>query len=143
MMLVTAPTAAWRAVVGRAVLAVLFTGLVGMHHIAPVADRAPSGVSQHERAVAAPVEPGAGTVAHVSTPSPPGSHEDHVVSLLHLCLAVLTAIAVLAAVLLVWRARRDHGRSSAPRRAGWPRTAPRAPPPSTSARLALLCVLRT
>lgn len=60
--------------------------------------------------------------------------------LLHLCLAVLTALVVLTAVvraLGVWRRLRPTPASSA----GRPAVGPRAPP-STSVRLAQLCVLR-
>ncbi len=113
------------------VVAGLLVGLVGMHHlaVAPAPDVAP--------------------VSHVVEDPPAGSGDpapshggEHGSGLLHLCLAVLTVIAVLIASVVVWR------RTAAGSVVRWvamsrPRTAPRAPPPTAPARLALLCVLRT
>ncbi len=114
------------------IVAGLVVGLVGMHHlaVAPSLDVAP--VSHM------PEDPPA-EVGDAAPPHDGGTHES---GLLHLCLAVLTAVAVLIASVVEWR------RSSAEpsvRRVAMPRsrTAPRAPPPTAPARLALLCVLRT
>lgn len=80
----------------------------------------------------------------VSAAPPDGSapgHHSALHDLLHLCLAVLTSLLVLAAVLLVavlgWRRPRAPG----PAESGSRTLGPHAPP-STSVRLAQLCVLR-
>lgn len=123
-----------RAFLLAVVVSALLFGLVAMHHLsiatgeAPVAAPAPMHVSDAE-----------------PLPAPGGSdhggsgHDD---GLLHLCLAILTAVAVLLVATVMWSrppARSTHPRSGA----SWMRTAPRAPPSTAPARLALLCVLRT
>ena len=116
-----------RALLFAVVVTGLLLGLVGMHHLStgPVA-------ATHMSGSAAPADP--------MGPDRPGrGHDD---GLLHLCLAVLTAVAVLVASAVAWSRLRPR---PAPRRFGASRlwTAPRAPPPTAPARLALLCVLRT
>ncbi|RTL61629.1 MAG: hypothetical protein EKK42_34605 [Pseudonocardiaceae bacterium] len=62
--------------------------------------------------------------------------------LLHLCMAVLSALTLLAAAaLLAWFLGGRTGRSDSVRGVWQPAPGPRAPPP-TSVRLAQLCVLR-
>ena len=68
--------------------------------------------------------------------SMPGLHE-----LLHLCLAVLTALIAFSAVVLLAFLAAQSGVVFALRRAERPASGPRAPPP-TGVRLAQLCVLR-
>lgn len=121
-----------RALMLAVVVAGLLVGLVGMHHlpVAPAPDVAP---------VSHVVEdPSAGS----GDPAPPHGGGDHESGLLHLCLAVLTAIAVLIAFVVGWR-RTAAGSVVRQVAMSRPRTAPRAPPPTAPARLALLCVLRT
>lgn len=121
-----------------ALVALLFVGLVGMHHLSTASVNAPG----HD--VPASLTASPSLVDHAApVPTHDRPHEDYGASLLHLCLAVLTAVAVLAAVLVAWRTRDTVRRRSARRRPGRTRTIPRAPPQSAPARLALLCVLRT
>ncbi|MFB9386932.1 DUF6153 family protein [Pseudonocardia petroleophila] len=117
-----------RAVLLGVLVAGLFVGLVGMHHLSVTPDS--TGVS----AVA--------MVESDMDPGPAHSGEDHESALLHLCLAVLTAVAVVLVSAVLWR--RSDFAPVAPRagRSGV-RPAPRAPPATSPARLALLCVLRT
>jgi hypothetical protein len=112
------------------VVAGLLVGLVGMHQlaVAPAAGAAP--VSHVTEGM--PVDPG----------GPPHGDDGHDRGLLHLCLAVLTAAAVLIVAVVLWRRGRPRSVVRRVARAR-PRTAPRAPPPTAPARLALLCVLRT
>ncbi|MCX6465169.1 MAG: DUF6153 family protein [Pseudonocardiales bacterium] len=139
-MVTTSTAALRRALLLAGLVAVLFVGLVGMHHMATGSScAAPHGGSAPSVMVAElPVADDDG--AH---PCGDRSNEGHTVSLLHLCLAVLTAIAVVAALLLAWMTRIREVRRPAEGRSAPPRTGPRAPPPSAPARLALLCVLRT
>lgn len=138
---------------GAFLLAVLVTGLllglVGMHHlsVAPLSGAPHSAASPQ---AASPSDAHGGPVAAASHPvaapldGPVPPHEDggHGSEVLHLCLAVLTALAILVVSTAVWRLPRPL---TAARRGGVSRrrTAPRAPPPRAPARLALLCVLRT
>jgi hypothetical protein len=139
MSMVTSSTPATRrAHLLAALVAVLFVGLVGMHHLSTASSDAP----RHDAAASSTAAPSA--VDHdASDQSRDRPHEGHALSLLHLCLAVLTAIAVIAAVLVAWRTGDIGERRSAKNCWSRPRTAPRAPPASAPARLALLCVLRT
>lgn len=106
----------------------LLAGLVGMHHLS--------------------VTPDAGSVAATAMsepdtkPDPAHPGEQHGSSLLHLCLAVLTAVAVLLASAVLW-GRPGRVLSTPRSRTSSSRTAPRAPPATAPARLALLCVMRT
>lgn len=111
----------------------LLAGLVGMHHLVL---GGPSGSMD----VATPAPAEAHGPAPVPSPDPHGA--DHGSSLLHLCLAVLTAVALLVVPLLVWWGRAEFGPTtrSRPVRAS---SMPRAPPVTVPVRLALLCVLRT
>lgn len=139
-MVTTSTPAARRALLLTALVAVLFVGLVGMHHLST----ASLSGARHDAPAASSMETSSPAVDHGAPErSRDQPHEDHAMSLLHLCLAVLTAIAVMAAALVAWRTRDVGGRRSARSRSGRPRTSPRAPPPSAPARLALLCVLRT
>ncbi|GAA2877527.1 hypothetical protein GCM10010472_39100 [Pseudonocardia halophobica] len=85
----------------------------------------------------APVMRGADSTVGTDRPGQHSALHD----LLHLCLAVLTALIAFAAAallaLLVGRATRRHASTTG----GRPVAGPRAPPP-TSVRLAQLCVLR-
>jgi hypothetical protein len=74
-------------------------------------------------------------------PTWPSSGHSMMHDLLHLCLAVLTALLALAAAALLAVVVARAGRSDTNRRGGRPVAGPRAPPP-TSVRLAQLCVLR-
>lgn len=113
-------------------LAVLVTGLlagmVGMHHLSVALDVPAT--------VAAPMsDPAMGS-------DPAHQSEEHGTGLLHLCLAVLTAVALLLMSAVLW-GRPDTAPVVGRGGTSNPRTAPRAPPPGAPARLALLCVLRT
>jgi len=110
------------------VLVGLFIGLVGMHHLSVTPDGA--GVS----AVAMTGSDGERGPAH--------SGDDHAAAVLHLCLAVLTAVVILMVSVVLWR--RPGIAHLMPRaHTSGVRPAPRAPPATAPARLALLCVLRT
>lgn len=113
-----------RALLLAAVVTGLLLGLVGMHHLA-----AGPAAAHMSTAAADPTGPDR---------TDPG-HDD---GLAHLCLAVLTAVAVLVVSAVSWS---RPGTAAPARRPGTSRrwTAPRAPPPTAPARLALLCVLRT
>lgn len=111
----------------------LLMGLVGMHHLSVAS----------EASTAVPAS------SHMSDPGTPSDRQEsphdgggHDSGLLHLCLAILAAVAVLVASGVLWRLSRPVTKA---RRVGTSglRTAPRAPPPTAPARLALLCVLRT
>lgn len=114
----------------------LLIGLVGMHHL--------SMSSMSESSMSAD---GAGVSAAAMAPSdmdpvPAQPDEGHGSPLLHLCLAILTAVAVLLLVAAFWR--RPGILVAAPRGgASGILPAPRAPPATAPDRLALLCVLRT
>lgn len=126
---------------GRALLLALaaialLTGMIGMHHMAVTSGETPP--------VLAWGTPATGDDENGSTPSPaPKPHDDHESGLLHLCLAVLTAMAmIIGPIVMRWRMSAVI--------APWPATPqarpaeqPRAPPPSASARLAVLGVSRT
>lgn len=143
---------------GAFLLAVVVTGLllglVGMHHLsvaphsgaslpgAPHSAASLPGTSPpdaHGGPAAAASHPAA---APLDGPVPPDDDGGHGSEVLHLCLAVLTALAILVVSTAVWWLPRPL---TAARRVGVSRrwTAPRAPPPTAPARLALLCVLRT
>ncbi|HVL85010.1 MAG TPA: hypothetical protein VM367_12090 [Pseudonocardia sp.] len=96
----------------------LLAGLVGMHH------------------VTAAGPPGVGHVATVPAPA-----EEHS-TLLHLCVAVLAAGALLVLGLLAVRTGTAHGSAAADARPCL-RASTRAPPAPVPRRLAQLCVLRT
>jgi hypothetical protein len=139
-MVTATATVARRALLLAALLAVLFIGLVGMHHLSTPTTGAP----HHDVAAASSPVAASTTFAHSAPdPAPERPHEEHAPSLLHLCLAVLTSIAAVAAVLVAWRPWDTVVRRASTSHTGRPRTVPRAPPPSAPARLALLCVLRT
>lgn len=112
---------------GLVVAGLLLVGLVAMHHVAVGA-----GATS-----AAPVPHTAGAPA-VPNASPGHDHS----TLLHLCLAVVAAGAVLlVGALVAWEARQlDPVPAGGP---GEVRPAPRAPPPAANRRLAQLCVMRT
>jgi hypothetical protein len=137
-----------RAALLAVLVGALFVGLVGMHHlmagpsVAPSSLALPSVASPAASPAAPTAAPDLGSGRHgPEQPAPPG-HGDHESSLLHLCLAVLTVVGALAAVLLLWRGGRMPSRAPGGR-SHRPRPAPRAPPPTSPERLALLCVLRT
>lgn len=115
-------------------LAVVVTGLlaalVAMHHLAV----APAG----DATVAAPIRTSDPGMPHDDPSHDGGGHD----SLLHLCLAVVVGVATLVAAAMLWPRSRPI---AATRRVVGSalRSAPRAPPPTAPARLALLCVLRT
>lgn len=119
----------------------LVLGLIGMHHVLLTGTTPQAAVVEP---VSVMTEPAGSEPGHGSTVDPPMSdrHADHLADLLHLCLAVLFgALAIVIALFLL----RDGGDgpshivgmtwSSA--------RCSRAPPPTVSRRLALLCVLRT
>lgn len=116
-----------RALLLAVVVTGLLLGLIGMHHLAggPAA-------ATHLSGPVAPADP----------MGPDGPGPGHDTGLLHLCLAILTAVAVLVVSAVAWS---RPAPATGPRRFGTSRlcTAPRAPPPTAPARLALLCVLRT
>lgn len=115
----------------------LLAGLIGMHHLS-ISDSPSGGAGLGSIAgpAAMSIEHGAGT------PVAPAPSDDHGSAVLHLCLAVLTAVAVLVLGWLLWR-RPAGGPARVVRRVDRARSAPRAPPCRASARLALLCVSRT
>lgn len=121
-----------RALMLAVVVAGLLVGLVGMHHLAvgPAPDMAPVSHTTED------------PLAGSGDPAPPHDGRTHEPGLLHLCLAILTAVVVLIASVVEWR---RSGPLCSVRRVAMarPRTAPRAPPPTAPDRLALLCVLRT
>lgn len=123
-----------RAILLAVLVGALFVGLVGMHHLTA----APPGFTSSPSMAVGHPEPGQ------DGPEQPSSsgHDHHEPSLLHLCLAVLTAVGALVVVLLLWRSDRPR-LESATEHGDRPRPSPRAPPPTSPARLALLCVLRT
>ncbi|MBW0113837.1 DUF6153 family protein [Pseudonocardia abyssalis] len=118
-----------RAIMLGVLVAGLFVGLVGMHHL--------SVMTPDSAAISAAAMAGSDM-----EPGPAHSGEDHGSASLHLCLAVLTAVAVLLVSAVLWR---RPGPARVAPRAGTSgvRPAPRAPPATAPARLALLCVLRT
>lgn len=118
---------------GVVVFGLLF-GLVAMHHLSIATGEAP---------VAVAVSMDMPDAAPPTAPDGPGHDESgHDSGLFHLCLAILTAVAVLVVSAVMWF--RPRAVSVCPRSGGsWLRTAPRAPPPTAPVRLALLCVLRT
>ena len=143
-------------------VAALLAGLIGMHHLAvgpaphgpagagaePMAGaESMAGVESMAGAPAAPVRPAEPPTPQEgphapANPDEPVGGTGHAHGLLHLCLAVLAAGAVLVVVWLLLGVRsRPAARS--PYRVVTPRTAPRAPPRGAPARLALLCVSRT
>ena len=115
------------------VVGCLLAGLIGMHHLA----------------IAVPGEPGpihvaaaAGGHDIAAQPQPaPDPHDEHGGTVLHLCLAVLTAFALLIPVLLVLL-RVPSGSIRLVTRMRGP-TNSWASQFSTSRHLAQLCVLRT
>lgn len=111
----------------------LLIGLVGMHHLS-IPPEAPA------------VVPASSHIADPDAPTrQPGSPHDgggHDSALLHLCLAILAAVALFMVSAVLWRQSPLLTTAPRPGRSGL-RTAPRAPPPTAPARLALLCVLRT
>lgn len=121
-----------RALLLAAVVLGLFIGLVGMHHLSIGPLSIGPAEATHMSGSAAPADP--------MGPDRPDPGHDNAVA--HLCLAILTAVAVLVVSAVSWS---RPGPTSPPRRFGATRlwTAPRAPPPTAPARLALLCVLRT
>lgn len=134
MMLMRTVLQGRRALMLAVVVTGLLVGLVGMHHL--------SVAPQDTYATMAPTQMvDAGMPSDPAAP-PPHDGGGHDSGLLHLCLAVLTAVAVLIVSAVLWRRPRAV---ATVRRVGTsvPRTAPRAPPPTAPARLALLCVLRT
>lgn len=145
-----------RALLLVALLGVLIAGVIGTHHfiVLPAAGSA-SGTVSVEVVSSAPGHPAA--VQPLDVPLAhgwliehgvedrtawPESHADHETSLLHLCLAVLTTLGVLAALVTAWQGCIRTTRVEI-RAVGRPDTAPRSPPPTAPVRLALLCVLRT
>lgn len=122
-----------RALLLAVVVTGLFVGLVGMHHLSVTQEvAAPAAATTH---MTAPDEP-------AGQPGP--AHDDgrHDSGLLHLCLAILTALAALVVSTVMWVLPTSVYTA---RRVGGCRVdaGPRAPPPTAPARLALLCVLRT
>lgn len=117
-----------RAIMLGVLITGLLIGLVGMHHLSVTPDVV--GVSA---AAMAPSD---------MDPGPAHPEKEHGSPLLHLCLAMLTAVAVLL-VSAAWCRR--PGLVSPALRGGVSRTSstPRAPPATAPSRLALLCVLRT
>lgn len=122
----------------------LLAGLIAMHHLS-------AGVSGAHRTAMSAGDAESGQVSALdSDGSMPGDgmpgaplRGDHTATgLLHLCLAILTGVAIILAALVQWRwAVSPTARPSL--RPPRPVPTPRAPPPSAPARLALLCVLRT
>lgn len=113
----------------------LLAGLIGMHHLVLV-----SGTP--EPMTAGSILAAANVQAPAPAPSPEPHGTDHRSSLLHLCLAVLAATAMLVIPLpLAWgRGAFDPASLQRPIHAS---STPRAPPMTVSVRLALFCVLRT
>ncbi|WP_345412850.1 hypothetical protein [Pseudonocardia xishanensis] len=99
-----------------------------------------SDLSAGSVAVVAPIGPVVEVVSEAEHRSSPHDPMSALHTLLHLCLAVLTGLLVLAAAVLLALLLIRRRRAPAPS-AGRPVTGPRAPPP-TSVRLARLCVLR-
>ncbi|WP_250549964.1 DUF6153 family protein [Pseudonocardia sp. H11422] len=128
----------------------LLVGLIGMHQL-PVASDQPDVRHGAVAAVATTpvgaIEPAAHAGPHEpaghpgpgAAPAPAGSHGDHG-DLLHLCLAVLTAVGLLAVAAVLLGLLRHV--LAAPRRPAGVRIRPRGPPPPVPRRLAQLCVLR-
>lgn len=147
---------------GRAVLLVLavtgmLLGLVGMHQMAAPPMASGPGMAIGHSAPGplpgsgvelGPTPPAMGSGAHGAVQNPPpgqpsapsGGHDS---ALLHMCLAVLIAVAVFGLSVLLVRWWRDHVTATVPAQVSRAGPAPRAPPPTAPARLALLCVLRT
>lgn len=121
----------------------LLAGLIAMHHTAGVSGphRTVVSVGDVESAHASASDADA-LMQRDDMPRAPIPGDHTVTGLLHLCLAILTGVAIIIAMMLEWR-RSVTPRALSPLRASRPVTTPRAPPPSAPARLALLCVLRT
>ncbi|MCY7341419.1 MAG: DUF6153 family protein [Pseudonocardia sp.] len=109
----------------------LLAGLVGTHHMPVEQPRTSAAmrVGQHGD----------------QTPAP-ARHDDHNSgdhsALVHLCVAILAAGALIVLTMMMWRMPVVVLRV-APARTSRARSTPRAPPATAPDRLALLCVLRT
>ncbi len=128
----------------------LLAGLIAMHHLStglPGPHGTAMAASDAQSVQALVQDPDAGMQrdemrqdgTQRGTP-PPAPHAD--AGILHLCLAILTGFAIVIAAMTPWRRGTTPALRSS-RRPAQPVPAPRAPPPSAPARLALLCVLRT
>ncbi len=84
---------------------------------------------------------GPAPAAGVAGEREPAGQHSALHDLLHLCLAVVAALLVLAGTALLTLLAGSAARRAGDPRGGRPGTGPRAPPP-TSVRLAQLCVLR-
>lgn len=113
----------------------LLAGLVGMHHLSVTV-----GGSAMSRATSVAVMAGDQTPAPAPPSDPYGG--DHGSALLHLCLAVLTVVAMVLVPLLPWCAPVPPTTATV-RRSPRAASTSRAPPRPAPSRLALLCVLRT
>ncbi|MBW0109201.1 hypothetical protein I4I84_10755 [Pseudonocardia sp. KRD-182] len=133
-----------RAVMLAVLVIGLLAGLIAMHHLSADVSgphRTAGPGSDAESAQASGPDADALMQRDDMPGAPvPGDHTD--TGLLHLCLAILTGVAIIIATMLEWR-RSVTPRPRPPLRASRPMPTPRAPPPSAPARLALLCVLRT
>lgn len=120
----------------------LLTGLIAMHHLVAGESGLHWSVASVSDAESMPAPAPDAAMQRDDIPDVPAPAGHGDTGLLHLCLAILTGIALVIAVMVEWRrgvlptARRLS-------RASRPVPAPRAPPPSAPARLAMLCVLRT
>lgn len=123
----------------------LLSGLVVMHHVSAAGSHGAATTMSGAGSVDAAV-PGVAALPRLADPqgvSHPDDGDGGVGSiLLHLCLAILTGAALILAASLGWR-RTVYWSIRSALQAIRPAPAPRAPPPSAPARLALLCVMRT
>lgn len=141
MMLWTGRSGSRRVVLLAALVIGLVTGLIGMHHLT-AGDSGPHRVvAEAGTAESMPAPAPDATMHRDDMPDAPAPAEHGDTGLWHLCLAIVTGIALVGAVLVQWRTgATPTARPSS--RTSRPAPAPRAPP-SAPARLALLCVLRT
>lgn len=126
-------------------VACLLSGLVAMHHVSAAGTHGTAASMDVPDPVHAAI-PGVAALPQLGDPqggSPTDDRDDGVdSSLLHLCLAIMTGVVLIIASSPGWRRIAYRSVWSAVRLLR-PAPAPRAPPPSAPARLALLCVMRT
>jgi hypothetical protein len=138
----TDATRGWRQLL---VMLALIAGVLGMHALVVDGHDMQNGVAAHHHATAEPAT-GPVAVAHMAADAlmpaqsgTPAGPMDVAHGLLHLCLAVLAAIALL---LLGLFSVATPAAAAARLLLRGPAPSPARPPPRSAVRLALLCVLR-